>query len=82
MKVIFFKKDRQITLVKRKTFEKWNLRAKIMSLDSIKKKQKNSMAKSVRFKKKSKNTKGDKKFPKSSKSVIVKSDDNDQDNKN
>lgn len=82
LKVIFFKKDRQITLVKRKTFEKWNLRAKIMSLDSIKKKQKNSMAKSVRFKKKSKNTKGDKKFAKSSKSVIVKSNDNDEDNKN
>ena len=83
LKIIFFKKDRQITLVKRQTIEKWNLRAKIMSLDSIKKNQKFNMTKSVRFKKKSKNTKGDKKYPKSTKSVIkFNSDDNDQDNKN
>jgi hypothetical protein len=83
LKVIFFKKDRQITLVKRQTIEKWNLRAKIMSLDSLKKNQKTSMAKSVRFKKKSKTTKGDKKYPKSSKIVTnFKQEDEDQDNKN
>ena len=52
LKSIFHKKDRQITLVKRKTFEKWNLRAKIFSLASINKNDKREMAKSVRFKKK------------------------------
>jgi hypothetical protein len=52
LKSIFHKKDRQITFVKRKTFEKWNLRAKIFSLVSITKNDKREMAKSVRFKKK------------------------------
>jgi hypothetical protein len=69
LRAIIFKKDRQLTLAKRKTIEKWNLRAKIMSLDSLNKNQKYNKLKSVRFKKKSKNTKGDKKYPKSSKSV-------------
>ena len=69
LRIIFFKKDRQLTLAIRKTIEKWNLRAKIMSLDSLNKNQKYNKLKSVRFKKKSKNTKGDKKYPKSSKSV-------------
>lgn len=81
LKVIFFKKDRQITLVKRKTIEKWNLRAKIMSLDTLKKNQKRSMAKSIRVKKKSKSTKGDKKFSKSTKAIPrFKEDDTSQDN--
>ena len=52
LKSIFHKKDRQITLVKRKTFEKWNLRAKFFSLISITKNGKRELAKSVRFKKK------------------------------
>jgi len=84
LKIIFFKKDRHITLIKRKTFEKWNLRAKIMSLDSIKKNRKNKMGKSVRFKKKTKTTKNDQKFPKSSKSVVVQFniENEDQENKN
>ena len=52
LKSIFYKKDRQIALVEKKTFEKWNLRAKIFSLASITKNDKRELAKSVRFKKK------------------------------
>jgi hypothetical protein len=83
LKIIFYKKDRQITLIKRQTIEKWNLRAKIMSLDSMKKKQKFAMTKSIRFKKKTKNMKSDKKYPRSSKSIIkLKLDNKVQENKN
>ena len=83
LKIIFYKKDRQITLIKRQTIEKWNLRAKIISLDSMKKNQRSNMAKSIRFKKKPKNTKGDKKYPRSSKSIIkLKLDNKVQENKN
>jgi len=35
LKSIFYKTDRQITLIKRKIIEKWNLRAKIMSISKI-----------------------------------------------
>jgi len=52
LKSIFYKKDRQITLIQRKTFEKWNLRAKLFSLADITKSGKREIAKSVRFKKK------------------------------
>ena len=83
LKIIFYKKDRHITLIQRQTIEKWNLRAKIMSLDCMKKNQKFNMAKSIRFKKKPKNTKGDKKYPRSSKAIIkIKLDKKVQDNNN
>ena len=49
IRIIFYKKERQIIIIKKKTIEKWNLRAKILSLDEFKKKD---LAKSVRFKKK------------------------------
>lgn len=52
LKSIFYKKDRHIILIEKKTFEKWNLRAKIFSLASIAENGKREMAKSVRFKKK------------------------------
>ena len=49
LNIIFYRKDRQLTIVKRKTLEKWNLRAKIFSLDGIREKY---ISKSVRLKKK------------------------------
>ena len=49
LNIIFYRKDRQLTIVKRKTIEKWNLRAKIFSLDGIREKY---ISKSVRLKKK------------------------------
>ena len=35
LKTVFYKTDRQYTLIKRKTIEKWNLRAKILSLSKF-----------------------------------------------
>ena len=86
LKIIFFKKDRNITIIKKKTIEKWNLRAKIMSLQGLKKGKKRDLAKSMRVKKKkSKATKGDLDFKKGTKSQIifdkVEDDDENQDNK-
>jgi len=48
LKIIIFKKDRQIAIVKRKTLEKWNLRAKIFSIEGIRSRE---VFRSVRFKK-------------------------------
>ena len=50
LKNIFYKTDRQYAIVKKKVFEKWNLRAKILSLSTIK----NSLKKSDAGKKKKK----------------------------
>ena len=63
MKSIFYKTDRQITLIKRKIIEKWNLRAKIMSLSKISseinlrksEKKKKKLKKSCRVKKEKEN---------------------------
>ena len=45
---IFYKTDRQYTIIKKKTIEKWNLRAKILSLAKI---SKNDLKRSERKKK-------------------------------
>jgi hypothetical protein len=87
LKIIIFKKDRHITIIKKKTIEKWNLRAKLMSLAGIKKGKKRDLAKSMRIKKKkSKTTKGNLDFKKGAKSQIftdkVEDDDENQDNNN
>ena len=50
LKNIFYKTDRQYAIIKKKVFEKWNLRAKILSLSTIK----NSLKKSDAGKKKKK----------------------------
>ena len=63
LKTIFYKTDRQYTLIKRKTIEKWNLRAKILSLSKfstseLKKsetKKKKKLKKSCRTKKEKNN---------------------------
>jgi len=72
LKIIFFKKDRHITIIKKQTIEKWNLRAKLMSLEGFKKGKKKDLTKSVRIKKKkSKHTKGTLDFKKGAKSQVI-----------
>ena len=69
LKTIFYKLDRQYMLYKRKIFEKWNLRAKILSLSKISKndlkksqnKKKKKLKKSVRTKKDNQNETEEKK---------------------
>ena len=81
LKIVIFKKDRNITIIKKKTIEKWNLRAKILSLEGFKKNKKKDLAKSMRIKKKkSKTTKSDLNFKKGAKSQIIidKVEDNDE----
>ena len=86
LKIVIFKKDRNITIIKKKTVEKWNLRAKILSLEGFKKNKKKDMAKSMRIKKKkSKTTKGGGlNFKKGAKSQIIidKVEDNDENQDN
>mgnify|MGYP003571342950 CR=1 FL=1 len=73
LKIIFFKKDRNITIIKKKTIEKWNLRAKLMSLESLKKGKKRDLAKSTRIKKKKlKSSKNVLDFKKGAKSQVIK----------
>ena len=62
LKNIFYKTDRQYAIIKKKIFEKWNLRAKILSLskikDSLKKsdvKKKKKLKKSTKSKRENKN---------------------------
>ena len=86
LKIIFFKKDRNITIIKKKTIEKWNLRAKLMSLESLKKGKKRDLAKSTRIKKKKlKSSKNVLDFKKGAKSQVIKDsvaiDEENQDNK-
>lgn len=86
LKIIFFKKDRNITIIKKKTIEKWNLRAKLMSLESLKKGKKRDLAKSTRIKKKKlKSSKNVLNFKKGAKSQVIKDsvaiDEENQDNK-
>jgi hypothetical protein len=81
LKIVIFKKDRNITIIKKKTIEKWNLRAKILSLEGFKKNKKKDLAKSMRIKKKkSKTIKGGLNFKKGAKSQIIidKVEDNDE----
>ena len=73
LKIVIFKKDRNITIIKKKTIEKWNLRAKLLSLAGFKKNKKKDLAKSMRIKKKkSKTTKSNLEFKKGAKSQIFK----------
>ena len=64
LKNIFYKTDRQYIIIKKKIFEKWNLRAKILSLSTIK----NNLHKS--------DVKKKKKLKKSTKSKKVNKQDN------
>ena len=73
LKVIIFKKDRHITIIKKKTLEKLNLRAKLMSLESLKKDKKRDLAKSTRIKKKKlKSSKNMLDLKKGAKSQVIK----------
>ena len=62
LKNIFYKTDRQYAIIKKKVIEKWNLRAKILSLSTIKTnlkksdaKKKKKLKKSTKSKKENKN---------------------------